>query len=320
MDVYQPLCRGRIIKVEGGEKIWVNFRYERLPNICYWCGCFDHSDKDCDAWIESRGTLQTTTQLFGSWLRANQSGPSKKGVVRVSGFYEGRAENTSTRRRRERGQFHMQAKSSETPNQPEKENSEMETDLADITNSGVGNVTAKHGKEDSPNMAHNIVGDYFSQKIREIDKDLGINDEPTILAQTENTIPNKDTSPLFDLENLKKDLEENQSPLQPLHHLSPLQGSRGPPLQDISNIPQKLAPNFSTLQAKWKRYPRVAEKNPVSNNNNPATNMETISSKCPITMLADQSELPSKKLLVSYADKDILPEMAEAGSQPRQAQ
>ena len=48
LDVYQPLCRGRVIKVEGGEKVWVNFRYECLPNVCYWCGCFDHSDKDCD--------------------------------------------------------------------------------------------------------------------------------------------------------------------------------------------------------------------------------------------------------------------------------
>ena len=47
-NIYQPLCRGRVIKVEGGKKVWVNFRYERLPNICYWCGCFNHSDKDYD--------------------------------------------------------------------------------------------------------------------------------------------------------------------------------------------------------------------------------------------------------------------------------
>ena len=45
LDVYQPLCRGRIVTFEDGGKIWVNFKYERLPNICYWCGCFDHSDR-----------------------------------------------------------------------------------------------------------------------------------------------------------------------------------------------------------------------------------------------------------------------------------
>lgn len=57
LNVYQPLCRGHAIKLEEGSKVWVNFKYERLPNICYWCGCFDHSDKDCDLWIQSKGTL-----------------------------------------------------------------------------------------------------------------------------------------------------------------------------------------------------------------------------------------------------------------------
>lgn len=58
LDVYQPLCRGRVIKLEEGAK----------PNICYLCGCFDHSDKDCDLWIQSKGTLQNSSQQFGSWL------------------------------------------------------------------------------------------------------------------------------------------------------------------------------------------------------------------------------------------------------------
>ena len=95
-----------MIKVKGGEKVWVNFRYEHLPNICYWCGYFDHSDKDRDIWIESKGSLHISSQQFGSWLHANQTDPSKKNVVRVSGFYKGRAENISTRRRQEGKQFH----------------------------------------------------------------------------------------------------------------------------------------------------------------------------------------------------------------------
>lgn len=68
LDVYQPQCRGRVIKLEEGGKAWVNFKYERQPNICYLCGCFDHSDKDCDLWIQSKGTLQNSSQQFGSWL------------------------------------------------------------------------------------------------------------------------------------------------------------------------------------------------------------------------------------------------------------
>ena len=63
--------------------------------------CLDHGDRDYDIWIQSKGTLRTEDQQFGSWIRATQSGPSKKSVVRVSGFYEDRTENMSTRRRRE---------------------------------------------------------------------------------------------------------------------------------------------------------------------------------------------------------------------------
>ena len=70
LDVFQPLCRGRVVTFEDGGKIWINFRYERLPNICYWCGYFDHGDKDCDLWIQSKGTLSQEEQQFGSWIRA----------------------------------------------------------------------------------------------------------------------------------------------------------------------------------------------------------------------------------------------------------
>ena len=47
MDISLPLCRGLVIALANGEKIWVSFKYECLPNIWYWCGCFDHDDKDC---------------------------------------------------------------------------------------------------------------------------------------------------------------------------------------------------------------------------------------------------------------------------------
>lgn len=237
LDVYQPLCWGQIIKVEGGEKVWVNFRYECLPNICYWCGCFDHSNKDCDIWIESKGTLQTTSQQFGSWLRANQTGPSKKNVVRVLGFYEDRAENISTWRRQERKQFPTQAKMSETAKQPEKDSSDMEVDFADFPNTESCDVTSQHGKSNSSPLEHENMGEYFSQKIREVGNDLGIYDNSTNSAQAEKIISKKETSPLFDLEKLRNELEENQSLQRPHNSMHTPHESRGTPLQDISNTP-----------------------------------------------------------------------------------
>ena len=39
------------------KQVWISFKYERLPNICYWCGCFDHDNKDCEMWLNSEGLL-----------------------------------------------------------------------------------------------------------------------------------------------------------------------------------------------------------------------------------------------------------------------
>ena len=93
----------------------------QVPNICYWCGCFDHGDKDCDLWIQSKGTLQPTSQRFGSWIRANQSEPSKKNVFQVSGFYKDMAEKITTRRRREGRPATTLVPPSGTVNNPNKE-------------------------------------------------------------------------------------------------------------------------------------------------------------------------------------------------------
>ena len=70
IDISVPLCRGRILSIEDNEDCWVAFKYERLPNICYWCGCLDHSDKDCEKWIESDGTLASSEREYGPWIRA----------------------------------------------------------------------------------------------------------------------------------------------------------------------------------------------------------------------------------------------------------
>ncbi|KAK7838186.1 uncharacterized protein CFP56_020146 [Quercus suber] len=84
----QPLCRGRRLSLANGSESWVRFMYERLPNICYWCGRLTHSDRECSLWICSNGTLKEEDRQFGSWLRAMTPNPSRKMVVRVAGFEE----------------------------------------------------------------------------------------------------------------------------------------------------------------------------------------------------------------------------------------
>ena len=35
IDISQPLSRGRVVSLDSGKKLWVNFKYERLPNLCF---------------------------------------------------------------------------------------------------------------------------------------------------------------------------------------------------------------------------------------------------------------------------------------------
>uniref|UniRef100_A0A7N2LJU1 DUF4283 domain-containing protein n=1 Tax=Quercus lobata TaxID=97700 RepID=A0A7N2LJU1_QUELO len=64
------------------------FKYERLPIICYWCGCLDHADKDYDRWIESNGTLNLEDREYGPWIRASPFVMPQKTVIKVPGYYE----------------------------------------------------------------------------------------------------------------------------------------------------------------------------------------------------------------------------------------
>ena len=90
LDINLPLCRGRVITIEGGGKSWVSFKYERLPNLCYWCGGLSHDEKNCDLWINSKGTLKVENQQFGPCLRAAPYTSAGKDVIYIPGYYENR--------------------------------------------------------------------------------------------------------------------------------------------------------------------------------------------------------------------------------------
>ena len=42
------------------------FKYERLSNICYWCGRVTHDDKDCPILLKSKWALKMKDQQFVS--------------------------------------------------------------------------------------------------------------------------------------------------------------------------------------------------------------------------------------------------------------
>lgn len=88
IDISLPLCRGRLITMENGEKVWVKFKYERLPNIYFWCGRLNYSDKNCELWIDSKGTLTPEQQQFDSTLKGAPYTSAGKDVIYVPRYYE----------------------------------------------------------------------------------------------------------------------------------------------------------------------------------------------------------------------------------------
>ena len=49
LPLNKPLRKGGYLMNGEGEKLWVTFKYERLPMVCYFCGRLGHDDKHCVA-------------------------------------------------------------------------------------------------------------------------------------------------------------------------------------------------------------------------------------------------------------------------------
>ena len=86
VDVSKPLCRGRKVILDDKEEVWVAFKYEKLPNFCYWCGMVCHDDKDCDIWLSSKGLLPLESQEFRAWMRATPFNLGRKTFCSVLGL------------------------------------------------------------------------------------------------------------------------------------------------------------------------------------------------------------------------------------------
>ena len=74
--------------MSGGSDSWVSFCYERLPNLCYWCGKLTHMGRECSIWLKGKGALTEKDHQFGPWLRASTLNLARKTVVKVAGLEE----------------------------------------------------------------------------------------------------------------------------------------------------------------------------------------------------------------------------------------
>ncbi|KAL8555033.1 hypothetical protein ACS0TY_003003 [Phlomoides rotata] len=67
IDLQRPLKKGLHIEMHESHKLWIEFKYERLPSFCYVCGTLGHLRKECDLeeGVEALNNLPKKKLPFG---------------------------------------------------------------------------------------------------------------------------------------------------------------------------------------------------------------------------------------------------------------
>ncbi|KAL8520178.1 hypothetical protein ACS0TY_010918 [Phlomoides rotata] len=96
IDLTKPLLKGIHLEIQRGRKLWIDFKYERLPSFCYICGSLGHMRRECHLLDGSKiiENLPDTKLPFGDWLRDS---PGKKATVSME-VNPPKRESTSIRR------------------------------------------------------------------------------------------------------------------------------------------------------------------------------------------------------------------------------
>ena len=168
IDLSLPLCRGRLVSLSDGKEMWVSFKYEHLPNICYWCGRLTHDDRDCDLWIESEGTLQTEQRAFGPHLRASPFVATRKSAIQVPGYYaEKKKTKTNIPAERSSGEPPVPGGEVETEHSREAQGSNVHSVIAPLmSNVSIGvNSIPKSGTSSSTTDYPTITGELIGEAI-----------------------------------------------------------------------------------------------------------------------------------------------------------
>ena len=51
------------------------FRYERLLDICFVCGCLDHQESESEEAVKARKIYSGVVREYGLWLKADGQHP-----------------------------------------------------------------------------------------------------------------------------------------------------------------------------------------------------------------------------------------------------
>uniref|UniRef100_A0A803PZ99 Reverse transcriptase domain-containing protein n=1 Tax=Cannabis sativa TaxID=3483 RepID=A0A803PZ99_CANSA len=85
-DITKPLRRGMTIRFRGiNDPKWVSFKYESLPNFCYFCGLVDHTYNKCTKYLLRCDNFPVPPALeYKESLRATTSAQHKRNPFELS--------------------------------------------------------------------------------------------------------------------------------------------------------------------------------------------------------------------------------------------
>ncbi|KAL9662916.1 hypothetical protein QQ045_027751 [Rhodiola kirilowii] len=70
LEVNKPILHGVFLAEEDREPVWIEYKYERLPNMCFKCERLNHETNQC----EFESEVQPYRRKFGRWLKADYQG------------------------------------------------------------------------------------------------------------------------------------------------------------------------------------------------------------------------------------------------------
>ncbi|KAL4365601.1 hypothetical protein AHAS_Ahas07G0122400 [Arachis hypogaea] len=74
MNLAEPVRKGIHMGSKKDGKTWVDFRFERLPTFCYYCGLIGHDEVSCEKREVEEDSRRVKSKELGPWLRAEITG------------------------------------------------------------------------------------------------------------------------------------------------------------------------------------------------------------------------------------------------------
>lgn len=70
-DIEKPLRRGVKLATGPETEIWLDIKYERLGDLCYFYGKLGHTDRDCQSQVKATESENDVVYQYGPWLVAS---------------------------------------------------------------------------------------------------------------------------------------------------------------------------------------------------------------------------------------------------------